>query len=194
MEVTDGDTIRVRIDGQVYPLRYIGIDAPERGDDLARQATRANTRLVDGARVVLEKDVSDTDRYDRLLRHVWLKDGSGWLLVSAELVRRGLAYAKSYPPDTAHDDLLAAAESEAQDAAVGLWAAGAEPQPLFGPPSKTPRPLANPHGCDPSYPGVCIAASPPDLDCGNISFRRFTVLPPDPHRFDGDFDGIGCES
>jgi micrococcal nuclease len=50
--------------------------------------------------------------------------------------------------------------------------------------------------CDPSYPGVCI---PPvgvsgDLDCGDIGDRRFTVVPPDPHNFDGDFDGVGCES
>ncbi|NJL36858.1 MAG: hypothetical protein HC840_06910 [Leptolyngbyaceae cyanobacterium RM2_2_4] len=47
--------------------------------------------------------------------------------------------------------------------------------------------------CDPSYPGVCIAPAPPDLDCHNISHRRFEVRPPDPHRFDGDLDGIGCE-
>lgn len=48
--------------------------------------------------------------------------------------------------------------------------------------------------CDPSYPTVCIPPPPPDLDCKDIPFRRFKVLPPDPHRFDGDHDGIGCES
>lgn len=48
-------------------------------------------------------------------------------------------------------------------------------------------------GCDRSYPDVCIPPTPPDLDCGDVSFQRFTVLPPDPHRFDGDDDGIGCE-
>jgi len=48
--------------------------------------------------------------------------------------------------------------------------------------------------CDPSYPTVCIKSPPPDLDCGQIPYRRFKVLPPDPHRFDGDHDGIGCES
>jgi hypothetical protein len=51
-------------------------------------------------------------------------------------------------------------------------------------------------GCDPSYPdpGVCIPPLPPDLDCGQIGARRFTVLPPDPHGFAGDSDGVGCES
>ena len=48
-------------------------------------------------------------------------------------------------------------------------------------------------GCDPSYPGVCIPPGPPDLDCGDITHRRFAVLAPDPHRFDGEGDGIGCE-
>ena len=46
--------------------------------------------------------------------------------------------------------------------------------------------------CDPSYPGLCIPPPPPDLDCENISARNFSVLPPDPHRFDDDNDGIGC--
>jgi len=47
--------------------------------------------------------------------------------------------------------------------------------------------------CSPSYPGVCIAPAPPDLDCKDVPYRRFQVLSPDPHRFDGDKDGIGCE-
>ena len=66
--------------------------------------------------------------------------------------------------------------------------------PLPAPPPVAPTaPPAN-GNCDPSYPGVCIAPSPPDLDCGDITLRRFEVLPPDPHRFDGDNNGIGCES
>jgi hypothetical protein len=49
-------------------------------------------------------------------------------------------------------------------------------------------------GCDPSYPGVCIPPPPPDLDCDDIHFRDFRVRPPDPHNFDADHDGRGCES
>ena len=48
--------------------------------------------------------------------------------------------------------------------------------------------------CDPSYPEVCIPVYPPDLDCGEIQYANFKVLQPDPHGFDGDKDGIGCES
>jgi micrococcal nuclease len=67
--------------------------------------------------------------------------------------------------------------------------------PTAEPPTAAPPPAAPaPANCDPSYPDVCIPPAPPDLDCGDISFRRFRVLPPDPHRFDGDNDGVGCES
>jgi len=50
----------------------------------------------------------------------------------------------------------------------------------------------------PSYPDECIPPPPPDLDCGDIPYRNFRVLwnvaDPDPHHFDGDHDGIGCET
>lgn len=49
-------------------------------------------------------------------------------------------------------------------------------------------------GCHPSYPTVCIPPPPPDLDCGDIEHRDFEVRGSDPHRFDRDRDGIGCES
>jgi hypothetical protein len=48
-------------------------------------------------------------------------------------------------------------------------------------------------GCDPAYPSVCIPSPPPDLDCGQISHKNFTVKSADPHRFDSDGDGVGCE-
>jgi len=49
-------------------------------------------------------------------------------------------------------------------------------------------------GCDPSYPDVCIAPYPPDLNCGDIGYSNFIVIGDDPHGFDRDDDGIGCES
>ena len=61
------------------------------------------------------------------------------------------------------------------------------------PPGANPQPTQS-QNCDPSYPTVCIPPPPPDLDCGDIPYRNFTVLPPDPHNFDGDHDGIGCEN
>jgi hypothetical protein len=51
-----------------------------------------------------------------------------------------------------------------------------------------------PSRCDPSYPGVCIPSPPPDLDCDDLPYTNFVVRQPDPHGFDGDYDGRGCES
>jgi micrococcal nuclease len=63
------------------------------------------------------------------------------------------------------------------------------------PPSQSStEPTQTQSDCDPSYPDFCIPSPPPDLNCGDIPQKRFTVLQPDPHRFDGDKNGIGCES
>jgi hypothetical protein len=61
-----------------------------------------------------------------------------------------------------------------------------------------PKPISNPpvsqkQNCSPSYPDVCIPPPPPDLDCKDISYRKFKVLEADPHKFDQDKNGIGCE-
>jgi hypothetical protein len=48
--------------------------------------------------------------------------------------------------------------------------------------------------CDSSYPDFCIPPPPPNLNCPDISQKRFTVSGSDPHGFDRDNDGIGCES
>lgn len=71
------------------------------------------------------------------------------------------------------------------------------PTPLPAPtatrraPTKVPSSSGN---CHSSYPTVCIPPPPPDLDCGEIGFRRFQVVGSDPHGFDRDNDGVGCES
>lgn len=178
--VIDGDTIVVDINGRSYHVRYIGIDTPEVGYPFFSEASTFNSSLVLGKTVTLVKDVSDVDRYDRLLRYVIV----GSTFVNYELVRQGFAYASTYPPDVACSNFFASAQHDSQAAQFGFWA------PSLQPTSKS----VNAGKCDPSYPGVCIAPPPPDLDCKDIPYRRFQVLPPDPHRFDGDGDGIGCES
>jgi micrococcal nuclease len=197
--ITDGDTIRVLIDGVNYPVRYIGIDTPEIHDGvewMGQEASDANAGLVAGREVVLEKDVSETDQYGRMLRYVWLQDGSAWLLVNLELLRLGVAQVTTYPPDVKYvDRIYLPAQQAAVAAGIGLW--GAPPTPTPAPAVIQPfvPPAAN---CEASYPDVCIPLGSADLDCGDIAARRFTVrwdVPnPDPHRFDGDGDGLGCES
>lgn len=116
--VIDGDTIIIDTGHRV---RYIGIDTPEvypEREAYGMEAWQANRQLVEGKQVRLERDVSDKDKYGRLLRYIYADD----IFVNAELVRRGLAEAKAYPPDTKHQDLLEQVETEARRAGRGMWA------------------------------------------------------------------------
>ncbi len=121
--VIDGDTIEVNIAGTIHKVRYIGMDTPELSDKraeysaLAQEATRYNRQLVGGKTVRLEKDVSETDKYGRLLRYVYVDD----IFVNAELVRQGLAWAKAYPPDTKYQDQLGKLERQARQAGKRIW-------------------------------------------------------------------------
>lgn len=116
--VIDGDTIIIQGD---FRVRYIGIDTPEvypQLEEYGLEAQELNRRLVEGKRVRLERDVSETDKYGRLLRYVYV-DG---ILVNAEMVRHGLAEARAYPPDTKYQDRLEELEAEAREAGRGMWA------------------------------------------------------------------------
>jgi len=116
--VIDGDTIA--IEGG-YRVRYIGIDTPEihpETEAFGIEAWQANRQLVEGKLVRLERDISETDKYNRLLRYVYVDD----IMVNAELVRQGLAQVKAYPPDTKYQDFLEALEAEAKGEGRGMWA------------------------------------------------------------------------
>jgi micrococcal nuclease len=217
VRVIDGDTIEVdrALDGRAA-VRYIGIDTPETvapGQPVGcfgREASDRNKELVEGKTVFLEKDVSETDQFGRLLRYVYLADGQ---MVNELPVSGGYAQASTYPPDVKYQDRFTAVQQQAREAGKGLWGPACAPTPTPVPPTAVPptsvpppalaptqaRPAPTtpppPSGnCSPAYPGVCIPPPPPDLDCPQIPHRRFQVLPPDPHGFDADHDGIGCET
>ena len=101
--VVDGDTINVVMNDEEYRVRYIGMNTPEKGQPFADLATQANQELVQDQTVIMVKDVSETDRYGRLLRYVYLADGT---MVNADLVRQGFAQIATYPPDVNHDALF----------------------------------------------------------------------------------------
>lgn len=122
-EVIDGDTIKLS-DGR--RLRYIGIDAPEtkhpkKGKECYGDlASEKNKSMVLNKIVYLEKDVSETDRYGRLLRYVWLDQNT---MLNEQLVLEGYALAVSYPPDVKYQDRLRLAQELARDQGHGLWSA-----------------------------------------------------------------------
>ena len=179
--VVDGDTIHVMLHGHDVDVRLIGIDTPETVDPsqpvqcYGEQASRFTHRSLTGRTVRLEFDVERHDRYGRTLAYVWLAGR----LFNRRLVAGGYAVVDTFPPNVRYVDVFTAAQSAAERDGRGLWSA---------------CPVAKPHRCDPAYPGVCIPSPPPDLDCADIAYRHFVVLPPDPHNFDGDHNGIGCET
>ena len=196
--VVDGDTINVVMNDEEYRVRYIGMNTPEKGQPFADLATQANQELVQDQTVIMVKDVSETDRYGRLLRYVYLADGT---MVNADLVRQGFAQIATYPPDVNHEALFLELQQEARNSGRGLWAQPVATNTLAPLPTNTPAPFPTatpvppladtpvppppateppppPSNCDPSYPDFCIPPSPPDLDCGDIPQKRFRVLPP----------------
>ncbi len=107
--VIDGDSIEVMVNGKEEQVRYIGINTPEYYSDErdeAIEATELNKELVEGRYVLLIKDVSERDKFDRLLRYVFTED----YFVNYELVKEGVAEVKAYPPDTACHEYLSRAE------------------------------------------------------------------------------------
>src|SRR3954469_18517993 len=192
VHVVDGDTVDVALkNASRVRVRVIGIDTPEVGTCYAAAATRRMIQLTSSKNVVLRGDSTQAthDRYSRLLAYVDVAAQDA----GATLVRGGYAHVYIYG---GRPFLRAAAyqraELSARDARRGLWAAWAAPRTTLPTPTPTPPPSGG--ACDPSYPDFCIPPPPPDLDCKDIPRKGFRVLPPDPHRFDGDHDGIGCES
>lgn len=125
----DGDTIDVRLeDGNEYSVRYIGIDAPENDRPYFDEARNANSDMVLQKEVILIKDESEVDQYERLLRYVIVD----YLFVNLEMVRGGFAQTENYPPDEACAEAFTGAERAARDAFIGMWAATQTPKPSAG--------------------------------------------------------------
>lgn len=132
--VVDGDTIYVRLeDGRRERVRYIGINTPESDEPCSREATRANTALVEGKTVAMLRDVSDRDRHGRLLRYVFV----GGTFVNAALVEQGWAEAVEYPPDTLFADFFERLEVSALESNKGC-----HPYGVFAAAQGVVRPVA----------------------------------------------------
>lgn len=114
--VIDGDTIVLSNNQKV---RYIGIDTPEikSAQCFATEAAEFNRKLVEGKQVILKKDISQTDRYGRLLRYVWVGD----TFVNEYLVSEGYARQSTFPPDVFYAKLFQEAAQTARIKNKGLW-------------------------------------------------------------------------
>src|SRR3989338_94832 len=113
-EVIDGDTIRL---SRGDTARLIGINTPEAGQYYHLEAKNKLKELIEGKTVALEKDISNTDRYGRLLRYVYIDN----VFVNLAMVKLGYAEAYKYPPDVKYSKLFEEAENEAKAKGLGIW-------------------------------------------------------------------------
>jgi micrococcal nuclease len=191
--VIDGDTF-VCDDGA--HVRLLQINTPELtecGGDWAKAAL-GNIFLTPGREVSFDYDAVTEDRYGRHLAApiVIGTDGNEYN-ISIVMVYVGLAHAAYYGDNAKYLDWANASETYARVAQWNMWKPDG-PFVIGAAACSTSSDPPDGGGCDSSYPDVCIPSPPPDLDCREIAYRRFRVLPPDPHGFDGDHDGLGCES
>jgi micrococcal nuclease len=119
--VVDGDTF-ITNDGQ--RVRLIGIDAPESvkpdtpAEPFGPEASAYVKELMEGKVVFMDQDVSETDRFNRLLRYVYLPDGT---FINELILEEGYAEHVVFPPDVEHRFQLKQAEDRARKARIGLW-------------------------------------------------------------------------
>lgn len=201
-KVIDGDTIQVE-GGKT--IRYIGIDTPETSDPskpvecYSREATQKNKELVEGKEIRVEKDVSETDQYQRLLRYIYVED----TFVNEVLVKDGFARATPYPPDTKKQDVFSKAQEDAKSNKLGLWGkcSTASPSPVTGASKVSPSPKPTTTTQKQSTTGTSTYTGG-DKDCGDFSThaeaQSFFISQggpsSDPHKLDQDHDGVACET
>jgi len=166
--VVDGDTIEVSVGGRTDTVRLILVDTPEvfGGVECYGQEASAFTKsLVPvGTHVTLERDVSDRDRYDRLLRYVWLPDAR---MLNEVLVSEGYAQLATFPPDVRYVERIRVAEQQARASGRGLWqactAAGASGA------GTTPTPGVS----SPTAPVITPAATPVTTPAASVPVQSF---------------------
>ncbi|GKX28931.1 hypothetical protein SH1V18_14110 [Vallitalea longa] len=130
--VVDGDTVVITLNGKEEKVRFIGVNTPEsvgryakKPQPYGKEASNYTKKHLDGKTVYLEKDVSDTDKYGRLLRYIWLEEPDKSKLeekmYNAILLKEGYASVMTYPPDVKYSKIFVEIEKNARDNNIGLW-------------------------------------------------------------------------
>ena len=129
--VIDGDTIVLESGERV---RFIGVNTPEANEPFGSEATEFTRNALEGKTIWLQQDTTNRDRYDRLLRYIWLEvprqstneKEIRQLMFNAILVSKGYAQPATYPPNTSHSELFQELGREARIQHLGLWGINVE--------------------------------------------------------------------
>lgn len=191
--VIDGDTIQVVIDSKKETLRLIGIDTPETVDPrkpvqcFGKEASAKAKSLLSGKSIRLESDPTqgERDKYQRLLRYVFLEDGTNF---NKLMISEGYAHEYTYNTPYKYQAEFKQAQREAEANKVGLWADNACP-------TGTPQPSTQTSGTSPTTAGGFTCAG--KTTCGQMAScaeAQFYLNTCGVSRLDGDKDGVPCES
>ena len=181
VKVVSGDTIHVFVNGEVEPVRYICVTAPDpgdagrAGDPLGREALQFNRGLVNAKNVRLELDTQERDAEGRLLAYVWLGD----MMVNSEMIGHGLGQVVTGGPNVRYQELLLRRQEEARAARRGIWkSAGPAPPPRSGAAGTPPPAGASPQvagdrpGVAPTNGWSCPLGHPINGDFQTYSAER----------------------
>lgn len=190
-KIVDGDTIDVKLDSGPIRVRFDSIDAPERAQPRGKDATAALKRRLDGRQV--ELDVSDQDRYDRLVATVYL----GGENINRWLVAQGHAWAyRAY----LNDEGMVALEDDARLEQRGLWDDDDAVPPWEWRRGNRQRNKDfddrdefEPPGPDAAVPNLVCGAKRYCADMASCDEARFFFEQCGLSRLDGDEDGVPCE-
>ncbi|MFZ8922628.1 MAG: thermonuclease family protein [Nitrosopumilaceae archaeon] len=171
-QVIDGDTIRIN----EHSIRFALSSAPELGETGGEEAQDFIDDICPvGSEALIDEDDKQTEgSHGRIVAVIYCNERN----LNAELLDANLGYLPTeFCSKSEFSSEIWAQKHGCVDSEPNLRIEGTESE-----------------DCDPSYPDFCIPSPPPDLDCKDIPQKKFTVLQPDPHKFDGNYDGVGCES
>lgn len=199
LSVVDGDTIKARVDGEQVTIRIIGMDAPEsinKNECFGKESSAKGKEFLNDKWIQIKSDKSqdNKDKYGRLLRYVYFDGGTDF---GKRMIEEGYAYEYTYDEPYNHQNDYKSMQAYSKSKSFGLWSKktcnGQRVKPTLSPiPISAPTPTPQPSNCDTNY-SPCVPKSSYDLDCADIGFS-VVVKGSDPHGFDGDGDGYGCES
>lgn len=209
IKVVDGDTIVVRIGTLNETLRLIGINTPETVDPrkpvecFGKEASNRAKELLTGKRVRLEADPTqgERDKYQRLLRYVFLEDGT---FFNQKMIEDGFAYEYTYNLPYKYQEEFKAAQAAAREAKRGLWADNAceisgpstEGAAVIASPTPSPASVEEP----PAHTGYTCTSNTYNCtdfktqDEAQAVFIACGGVANDVHRLDGNGDGVACET
>ncbi len=127
ISVTDGDTFKINYNGKETKVRLIGVDTPEsvhpdttKNTEYGEEASNYTKNLIQNKTIKLEFDVSQTDKYGRLLAYVYLENGE---MLNEKLLKEGYAKVATYPPNVKYVERFEKLQKQARENKIGFWKA-----------------------------------------------------------------------